>query len=213
MLNCHVKKEAPKSVKARLDDKKIIERIDSAKNAPNYLTLVLRAHHGLDELINRGFELFTGMPTNNLARQPFAAKLDIAETLRLIPKSSVPLFRSFNTIRNRFAHNPFASFTAKDARDMANLLSPVQRAVITWENKDKVSELSKRDFLLRCILAMEAELVVEIKSKVSHDVEWGILMNQTIEVAKGLKPDPNSNSKVKLKKEVEAKVKEILKFI
>jgi hypothetical protein len=196
----------------KLGDEKIIERIESAERAPNYLTMILRGHHGIEQLLNRGLELYTSKPNKGVLRLPFAVKVDLAETLGIIDPGSIPLFRSFNMIRNRFAHNPFARFTKKDARDMANCLSPAQKAVIRrGESNEVITELSNREFFWRTILAMMAELVVQIEGKVRSDVEFKLVMDKAVSVAARIsrKPPPPDP---KRQEEIEREVRKIVGF-
>ena len=99
------------------------KRVEGITKSPNFLTMVIRGHFIVEQLLNRAIEKYSRAQSNELERLPFALKTELAMALGILPKESHPLFKAFNSLRNRFAHNPFAAFTTKDACPASTILS------------------------------------------------------------------------------------------
>lgn len=93
------------------------------KDAPDLLSLVVKAHYSIDQLLN--VALLEALPKADaieLERVAFLLKVDFATGLGILRTDLRPVFNLINTIRNRFAHNPYTEFSVKDGLDAKNVL-------------------------------------------------------------------------------------------
>ena len=66
----------------------------------------------------------------DVGRIPFALRVELAVALGIVELQDRAAFLQFNTIRNRFAHNPAASLTEQDFRDFYNVTGPSLRDMV-----------------------------------------------------------------------------------
>ncbi|MDP3857010.1 MAG: hypothetical protein Q8Q73_04515 [Stagnimonas sp.] len=162
-------------------------RLSKASKAPNYLTMVLRAHFAIEQLLNAAIRKHLQSPSREIERLTFSLKIELVAAFGIIPKPSLPLFRQFNALRNKLAHNPFASLLLGDIRSMATSLSELQRAIVKNGDKNEpLGSIKKREFLWRCILAMYVELDHQVREKNHHDIKLEILMKRLVLAASKL---------------------------
>ena len=108
------------------------------KDAPDLLSLVVKAHYSIDQLLN--VALLEALPKADaieLERVSFLLKIDFATGLGLLRSDLRPIFNLINTIRNRFAHNPYTEFSVKDSLDAKNVLLSRSARVVPDEFKDE----------------------------------------------------------------------------
>lgn len=160
------------------------KRLERVRKSPNYLTMVIRGHYIVEQLLDHANRKYAHSESDDLGRLSFAIKVELATALGVIPKDSRPLYRVFNILRNRFAHNPFATFRTKDKRDMTNCLSSMQRKLMERSgNKEDARSLEKREYLWRCLLAMYAELVIRTRHKIRETIANKMIMDDVAKLA------------------------------
>lgn len=108
------------------------------KDAPDLLSLVVKAHYSIDQLLN--IALLEALPKADaieIERVAFLLKVDFATGLGILRRDLRPVFNLINTIRNRFAHNPYTEFSVKDGLDAKNVLLSRSAPVVPDEFKDE----------------------------------------------------------------------------
>jgi hypothetical protein len=108
------------------------------KDAPDLLSLVVKAHYSIDQLLN--IALLEALPKADaieIERVTFLLKVDFATGLGILRRDLRPVFNLINTIRNRFAHNPYTEFSVKDGLDAKNVLLSRSAPVVPDEFKDE----------------------------------------------------------------------------
>jgi hypothetical protein len=97
--------------------------------APNdTLSLVIKAHHSIEVKIQEAFSHV--LPRSNkleVERVGFLLKVDFLIGLGVLEPSVRHLYELVNTVRNRFAHNPYAEFTESDATKVKNAVHSVDK--------------------------------------------------------------------------------------
>ena len=137
----------------------------------NYLTVIVRAHYVIDRVLEHAIRTFSLSPSKEIARLPFALKVELALTLGVIQETETPLFRTFNKLRNRIAHNPFTKFQKKDFMDIVNCLSIDQkRLVLSLAHTSKLNDLTNRKILEHSIVAMFSLVGGSIRQKLDASV-------------------------------------------
>jgi hypothetical protein len=151
----------------------VVTQLDKAGNASNLLSMILRGHYSVEHLINLSFHHFLGSKIKSLIKMSFAQKLDLLEGIGILPQTNMPIYRSFNALRNRFAHNPYARFTKKDRVDMTNSLRGDQLSLLNTGLKvsnTTLPDATHREFIRNLLLMMGAELMFSIERTVRVDV-------------------------------------------
>lgn len=108
------------------------------KDAPDLLSLVVKAHYSIDQLLN--VALLEALPKADdieLERVSLLLKVDFATGLGILRADLRPLFNWINNIRNRFAHNPYTEFSVKDAIDAKNVLLSRSAPVVPDKFRDE----------------------------------------------------------------------------
>lgn len=187
---------------------------DRVNKSPNYLTMVVRGHYVVEQMLERAIENYSHAQSAEVGRLPFGLKVEFATALGVIPRDSRPLFRVFNSLRNRLAHNPFAIFRAKDALDMTNCLSiPQKRVVQGGKKKEPIRDLEKREILWRCILAMYAQLHSRIRDRIRETVTHKLVMEDVSALVDEIsKTEHSQREQAAFKAKVEEAVSKIPTF-
>jgi hypothetical protein len=85
------------------------------QGASDNLSLVVRAHHSVEARIQEALEHeLPRADAIELRRVAFLLKVDFLTALGVYHAKFRPLFEQVNTIRNRFAHNPYATWEPAD---------------------------------------------------------------------------------------------------
>ncbi|MGO0790635.1 hypothetical protein ACTOWA_12290 [Herbaspirillum seropedicae] len=91
--------------------------------SPDLLSLVVKSHYSIDKLLD--FVIFLRIPKADaieLRRVAFLLKVDLATGMGLFREDLRPIFNLINTLRNRFAHDPYSAFSDKDMQNAKNVL-------------------------------------------------------------------------------------------
>ena len=81
------------------------------------LGLVLRSHLALEYCLNLTLKKASPRGVSEFDRLPFMAKVDVCSLVRAVPATYRPMWAAANKVRNRFAHDLYASITQRDADD------------------------------------------------------------------------------------------------
>lgn len=103
--------------------KTTVEFTQLMNEAPDPLSLVIKGHHSIEQQVQEA--LSEALPSANkleLRRVAFLLKVDLLIALRVFSNRTRPVFDFVNTIRNRFAHNPYADFDLNDAQRVKSLV-------------------------------------------------------------------------------------------
>ena len=96
---------------------------------PRPVHIAITGHVALERVIDVSIvESLPNAEDFELDRVPFNQKLALAAALGILDKTSLPAYRSLNTIRNRFAHDLLLMLEEKTMRDLRNCLSSAQRS-------------------------------------------------------------------------------------
>ncbi len=98
------------------------------KSPSDTLSLVIKAHHSIEAKIHELLE--ETLPRANkveLHRVGFLLKVDFLIGLGALNPSRRHLYELVNTVRNRFAHNPYAKFTEEDASKVKNAVRSINK--------------------------------------------------------------------------------------
>jgi hypothetical protein len=144
-------------------------------SAPNFLTLVIQGHFTVERFLVAAIEdRLHAAPDLDMERLPFSIKAELGGALSCVSADSLPLFRVFNKIRNRFAHNPFTTFSDRDASDMKNCFSTFQKKVVEHSHKKVLRDFSEVETLHWSTIAMCSELrhsmMRKLREKISHEL-------------------------------------------
>ena len=100
-------------------------------DAPNHLTLMIRSHHAIENEVHGALEqLLSHSKRLDLRKIPFLTKIDLLISLRVLPSHSYPFLAEVNRLRNRFAHDPNASFTEEDGQKLKNVYTSIEKELI-----------------------------------------------------------------------------------
>jgi len=131
-------------------------------NVPDPLTLMIRGHQCVERVLNLAISETLAEPhALEIERQTFAFKIDLAVAIGLVPKDERPAFVKVNRLRNDFAHNLQAAFTADAARELYRSFSPRLRHTLG-------KELSEFESALHLLSACLAVLYVGLSHKVQE---------------------------------------------
>lgn len=147
------------------------------------LNLVVKLHHSIDKVLDKA--LSESLPQANameLRRVSFLLKVDFLSALQVLSLEVRPYFDFCNSIRNTFAHNPYATFQAKDVVKAKSLLLSFSRPLVPKsfkEEKDNV-EVLKTLFavcFLQVVVSYEKvckqKVLNLISSEMAHEAATG----------------------------------------
>lgn len=166
---------------AQVDKDKQFERL--LNETPDLLSLVIKSHHSIDHLLN--LVLLEALPKSDaieLERVSFLLKIDFATGLSLLRPDLRPVFNLINTIRNRFAHNPYSEFSVKDSLNAKNILLSSSTRVVPDEFKDKKEP---REILETLFAVGFTNVVVAHEQLCIHKAESHIANQMAIETLSG----------------------------
>jgi hypothetical protein len=105
-----------------------------AVNAADPFTMVIKSHQCIEELLLLAISEALATPhALELRRLSFSLKAELATALACVPLDSLPLLLKINKLRNSFAHDRRASFTAKQASELFGCLSRGQKQALGRE--------------------------------------------------------------------------------
>jgi hypothetical protein len=88
-----------------------------------YLPLVVKCHYAIDKMLDRALtETLPQASAIELKRISFLLKVDFLTALGGLRPHTRKLFELANTVRNKFAHDPYAEFAVGDAAKAKSLL-------------------------------------------------------------------------------------------
>jgi hypothetical protein len=96
------------------------------QGASDTLSLVVRAHHSIETRIQETLE--HELPRANaleLRRVAFLLKVDFLIALEIFHPKFRPLFEQVNTIRNRFAHDPYSTWEPADGAKVKSSIKAI----------------------------------------------------------------------------------------
>lgn len=109
------------------------------------LNLVVKLHFSIDKALDKAlFEALPMASVMELRRVSFLLKFDFLSALSVLSSDFRQLFDYCNSIRNTFAHNPYAKFNDKDIVKAKSLLISHSRPVVAKDfrgEKDSVEVL------------------------------------------------------------------------
>jgi hypothetical protein len=126
------------------------------------LNLVVKFHFSIDKVLDKAlFEALPMASAMELKRVSFLLKFDFLSALNVLDSDVRKFFDYCNSIRNTFAHNPYATFQDKDVVKAKSLLLSHQRPVVpkTFQGEKDSVEVLKTLFsvcFLQAVVAYEA---------------------------------------------------------
>jgi len=166
------------------------------------LSKVIKGFYSIDVLLNN---LLVNKIQNSssleLNRVSFLLKFDMSCGLGILTKEIRPCFNNINSIRNKFAHNPYFFYDKVEQEKTKSIFLQVQnfKRNDVIKNIDDPDEMLKIAFFL-CYLMVENGLKEIYREKQA----WNIVNNR---MAKFLNPPGNAESSKKLDAEIEASLK------
>lgn len=140
------------------------------------LNLVVKLHYSIDKVLDKA--LFESLPLANameLRRVSFLLKVDFLSALQVLNSDARKYFDFCNSIRNTFAHNPYATFQDKDVAKAKNLLLSHPRRLVPTsfkEEKDSV-EVLKTLFsvcFLQVVVSYEQVCMQKVLNLISNEM-------------------------------------------
>lgn len=147
------------------------------------LNLVVKLHFAIDKILDKA--LFEALPMANameLKRVSFLLKFDFLSALSVLSSDVRKIFDCCNSIRNTFAHNPYATFQDKDVDKAKSILLSHQRPLVPKSfgtEKDGVKVL--KTLFTVCFL----QVVVSYEKLCRQKVLNLITSEMTLEAATG----------------------------
>lgn len=140
----------------------------------DYLPLVVKCHYYIDKMLDKA--LSESLPQSSsveFKRISLLLKVDFLTALGGIRPQTRNLFEMANTVRNKFAHDPYAEFEIKDSRKSKGLLCshspPLVPESFKQENIDQ--DILKTLFAVCFIQALTA-YKNSCRQKVSNSVAY-----------------------------------------
>ncbi|TDN58459.1 hypothetical protein [Scandinavium goeteborgense] len=142
------------------------EYMDMIEATDDELSVVIKGHYGLEDIIEK--ILTVSIPSSDaldFKRITFILKVDLLISLGVLDRTFKPMFNFINSIRNKFAHNPYSLFEEKDAVKIKTIL--MQQKVF---NHLLLNSIQPKDVLkdsLCCAYAL-IEAILKNKYKEIH---------------------------------------------
>lgn len=103
-----------------------------------YLPLVVKCHYSIDKMLDKAlFESLPQASSIELKRISLLLKVDFLTAIGGLRPHTRKIFELANTVRNRFAHDPYAEFDNKTAEKAKLLLSSHQPVLVPDSFKDE----------------------------------------------------------------------------
>lgn len=99
------------------------EYIHMIEAAGDELSVVIKGHYGLEKIVEK--TLCVSVPSSDaldFKRITFMLKVDLLISLGLLDNKFKPMFNCINSIRNKFAHNPYSQFDEGDALKLRTIM-------------------------------------------------------------------------------------------
>lgn len=97
----------------------------------DFLSLVIKAHHSIDQLLNTTLEESLPNATYvELKRVSFLLKVDFTIGLGILRPEFRPIYNSINSVRNTFAHDPYAEVSQENARKIISTLKSIRPQIL-----------------------------------------------------------------------------------
>jgi len=102
-----------------------------------FLSLVIKSHHSIDQLLNITLEEALPSATSvELKRVSFLLKVDFTIGLGILRSEFRPIYNSINSVRNAFAHDPYAEVPLENARKILSTLKSIRPKILPDESCD-----------------------------------------------------------------------------
>lgn len=97
----------------------------------DFLSLVVKSHYSIDQLLNSTLEeALTNAKSVELKRVSFLLKVDFIIGLGILRPALRPVFNAINSIRNIFAHDPYAEVSHESAQKILTTLRSIKPKVL-----------------------------------------------------------------------------------
>lgn len=164
------------------------------KNCPDQLSKVIKGFYSLDFLLND--VLSRKIPNSNaleLDRVSFLLKFDISTGLGCVVNGIRPLFHNVNSIRNKFAHNPYTVYGVDglDKTKKILLQSDAYRGSEIISKVDDPSEMLNVAFFI-CYVFIENGLKNIHREKKS----WELINQRMEKLLMSTKPDASKDKHI-----------------
>jgi len=95
------------------------------------LSLVVKSHYSIDQLLNSTLEeALPSAASVELKRVAFLLKVDFTIGLGILRPEFRPVYNSINSVRNNFAHDPYAEVSEERARKILAMLSGITPKIL-----------------------------------------------------------------------------------
>ncbi|EEJ8590245.1 hypothetical protein YR33_002924 [Salmonella enterica subsp. enterica] len=151
------------------------EYIDMIEATGDELSIVIKGHYGLESLVER--VLIISVPSSealDFKRITFMLKVDLLISLGLLDGKFKPMLNFINSIRNKFAHNPYSLFDEKDALKIRTIL--MQQKVF---NHLLVNSILPKDVLEHSLCCAYALIEAVLKNKYM-EIHTAKLVNERV---------------------------------
>ena len=163
------------------------------EGAENTLSLAVRAHLAVDDLLGALLtELLPRGDALELKRISFLLKVNLLIALGVIRPSLRPLLSWLNSIRNRFAHEPNATFSEADAIDARNLVKSIGLEAVEDYDSGDTPQGVLTILIAHCYFNVLAALEETCRHKVKAKVAGDIARETVQKFASDRKPGPAS---------------------
>ncbi|ENF6041963.1 hypothetical protein R4R77_002617 [Citrobacter amalonaticus] len=181
------------------------EYMNMIETTDDELSVVIKGHYGLENLIEK--ILVISVPSSgalDFKRITFMLKVDLLISLGLLDSKFKPMLNFINSIRNKFAHNPYSLFDEKDALKIRTIL--MQQKVFNHLLRNSTLPKDVLDDSLCCAFAL-IEAILKNKYIKIHAAK---LVNERVIKVLGAIEKPEQRARRKaFYKQVEDELKDI----
>jgi len=130
-------------------------------NHEDELLMVMRVHQQMDDILSDLIEWkLVEKHHLELRRIPCAVRIELAAAMGLLMPGDRGTFLQFNTLRNRFAHEPGTTINEKDAQDLYNGVSEHMRTALSAIRCGNYDAFNSP---LHCVRAISMGLVIMLE--------------------------------------------------
>ena len=123
--------------------------------------MVMRVHQQMDDILSDLIEWkLVEKHHLELRRIPCAVRIELAAAMGLLMPGDRGTFLQFNTLRNRFAHEPGTTINEKDAQDLYNGVSEHMRTALSAIRCGNYDAFNSP---LHCVRAISMGLVIMLE--------------------------------------------------
>ncbi|TWC27600.1 MULTISPECIES: hypothetical protein [unclassified Pseudomonas] len=140
----------------------------------DYLSLIIKCHYHIDKMLDMA--LSESLPQSNsieFKRVSLLLKVDFLTAMGDIKPQTRIIFEMANTIRNKFAHDPYSEFEIKDSKKSKNLLCSHSPSLVPESFKqENIDQNILKTLFTVCFLQALIAYENTCRQKVSNSIAY-----------------------------------------